>query len=118
MSTAEGYTFINVDRCYRSFFLSLRNGIKGCNAILEMATDLPSPSSRETAYAWAVYMVVSDRKLVSPEQKFLEVLRKKFGIHGALVNQSLIRRFLRLTDCFCQHLGGTRLLHPCFFIHG
>jgi len=60
---------------------------KGCDVILDMVTDLLTPSLRETAYAWAVYMVAADRKLVSPEHKFLEKLRKKLGIHVALVGK-------------------------------
>ena len=57
------------------------------DVVLDRAAELLNPSLRETAYAWAVYMVASDRKFVSSEHGFLEVLRKKFGIHGMLVGK-------------------------------
>ncbi|OGR97923.1 MAG: hypothetical protein A2016_11735 [Elusimicrobia bacterium GWF2_62_30] len=55
--------------------------------ILRTAAKLLSPSLRETAYAWAVYMISSDRKMVKPEHKFLSVLRKDFGLHGVLAGK-------------------------------
>jgi len=59
----------------------------GRDTILEKVSELLSQSLRETAYAWAVYMVAADRKFVSPEHGFLEVLRKKFGIHVVLAGK-------------------------------
>ncbi|MBP7864781.1 MAG: hypothetical protein KA419_02440 [Acidobacteria bacterium] len=55
--------------------------------VLDAVTALLSPSLRETAYAWAVYMVAVDRKQVGPEHFFLEKLRKKLGIHVALAGK-------------------------------
>ena len=60
---------------------------KGRDAVLETAAALLTPSLRETAYAWAVYMVAADRKLVTPEHRFLEALRKKLGLHGVLAGK-------------------------------
>lgn len=60
---------------------------KGRDAVLEKAAELLTPSLRETAYAWAVYMVATDRKFLPPEHKFLEVLRKKMGLHGVLAGK-------------------------------
>ncbi|PKM97221.1 MAG: hypothetical protein CVU79_09345 [Elusimicrobia bacterium HGW-Elusimicrobia-3] len=60
---------------------------KGRAAVLERAAELLTPSLRETAYAWAVYMVASDRKVVAPEHKFLEALRKALGLHGVLAGK-------------------------------
>lgn len=60
---------------------------KGYDAVLDMMPGPLTPSLRETAYAWAVYMVAVDRKQVSPEHIFLEKLRKKLGIHVALAGK-------------------------------
>jgi tellurite resistance protein len=60
---------------------------KGRAAVLERAAELLTPSLRETAYAWAVYMVASDRKVVGPEHKFLGTLRKALGLHGVLAGK-------------------------------
>lgn len=60
---------------------------RGRDEVLEEAAALLSPSLRETAYAWAVYMVSSDRKFVTGEHRFLEVLRKKLKIHGVLAGK-------------------------------
>jgi len=60
---------------------------KGRDATLIEATGLLSPCQRETAYAWAVYMIAADRKTVSPEHKFLSLLRRRFAIHGALAGK-------------------------------
>lgn len=60
---------------------------RGRDGVLEEAASLLSPSLRETAYAWAVYMAASDRKFDPAEHKFLQVLRKKLGIHGVLAGK-------------------------------
>ena len=60
---------------------------KGRDAVLETAAALLTPGLRETAYAWAVYMVAADRKLVTAEHRFLEALRKKLGLHGVLAGK-------------------------------
>lgn len=60
---------------------------KGRDTVLERAAELLSPSLRETAYAWAVYMVATDRKVVAPEHKFLEALRRALGLHGVLAGK-------------------------------
>ncbi len=60
---------------------------KGRDLVLERAADLLTPSLRQTAYAWAVYMVAADRKVVSPEHRFLETLRRKLGLHGVLAGK-------------------------------
>jgi hypothetical protein len=60
---------------------------KGRDAVLETAAGLLTPGLRETAYAWAVYMVAADRKVVTPEHRFLEALRKKLGLHGVLAGK-------------------------------
>jgi len=60
---------------------------KGREATLIEATGLLSPGLRETAYAWATYVIAADRKTVSPEHKFLSLLRRRFGIHGELAGK-------------------------------
>lgn len=60
---------------------------KGRDAVLENAADLLSPSLRETAYAWAVYMAAADHKFATQEHRFLEALHKKLGIHGVLAGK-------------------------------
>lgn len=60
---------------------------KGRDAALIEATGLLSPGLRETAYAWAVYMIAADSKTVSPEHKFLSLVRRRFAIHGALTGK-------------------------------
>lgn len=60
---------------------------KGRDAALIEATGLLSPGLRETAYAWAVYMIAADSKTVNPEHKFLSLVRRRFAIHGALAGK-------------------------------
>lgn len=60
---------------------------KGRDAVLEEAAALLTPGLRETAYAWAVYMVAADRKVVTAEHRFLGALRKKLGLHGVLAGK-------------------------------
>ncbi len=60
---------------------------KGRDSVLERAAELLSSSLRETAYAWAVYMVAADGKVVPSEHRLLGELRKKFGIHGVLAGK-------------------------------
>ena len=60
---------------------------EGRDSVLEASADLLSRSLRETAYAWAVYMVATDRKFVKPEHRLLEALRKKLGLHGELAGK-------------------------------
>jgi tellurite resistance protein len=60
---------------------------KGRDEILEEAAGLLSASVRETAYAWAVYMVAADGRFVNPEHRFLAVLRKSLGLHGVLAGK-------------------------------
>lgn len=60
---------------------------RGSGAILAEAARLLSPALRETAYAWAVYMIAADGKVVKPEHKFLAALRKALGLHGVLAGK-------------------------------
>lgn len=54
------------------------------NELLDRAAKLLSPRLREAAYAWAVYQVAADSKFAPDEHAFLNLLRKKLGLHGAL----------------------------------
>ncbi|OIN99548.1 MAG: hypothetical protein COX65_05920 [Elusimicrobia bacterium CG_4_10_14_0_2_um_filter_56_8] len=60
---------------------------KGRGTVLKKAASLLSQSLRETAYAWAVHVAASDRKVVGAEHKFLSELRKELKIHGVLAGK-------------------------------
>ncbi len=60
---------------------------KGRFESLLEAKKVLSPQMRETAYAWAVQMVMADEKIVKPEHIFLSELRRIMGIHGAFAGK-------------------------------
>ena len=60
---------------------------KGRAEVIAEAAALLSARLSETAYAWAVQMVLADSKIVSPEHKFLSEIRKALGIHGVLAGK-------------------------------
>lgn len=60
---------------------------KGRSEVISEAAALLSAKLSETAYAWAVQVVLADNKTVSPEHKFLSEIRKALGIHGVLAGK-------------------------------
>lgn len=60
---------------------------KGRAEVISEAAALLSARLSETAYAWAVQMVLADSKTVPTEHKFLSEIRKALGIHGVLAGK-------------------------------
>lgn len=60
---------------------------RGTDCVLrEAAGALPKPL-RETAYAWAVRIVMADHKVLPAEHAFLTALGKALGVHGTLAGK-------------------------------
>ncbi len=80
------FTGVKSAREYAACVAEAVEGKGRAEVISEAAALLPARLA-ETAYAWAVQMVLADSKTVSPEHKFLTEIRRALKIHGVLAGK-------------------------------